>query len=372
MKKKLIRSAAFTVILLFSACLLQANSKVLNYAHRGCRGLMPENSILSYKKALEIGADFVDMDINMTKDGVLVVTHDASLNPDFTKDENGNWITSKKLYIKDMTLEEIKKYDIGEVKPNSKHKKLFPHQKTVQGTRIPTLKEVIKYVKENATYPVKFQIEMKTWPFGLGHSTPSNKMADALYKVLKEENLIDITEVQDFDWTALIRLNSHDKKIKTAYLLIPPIGILTENKNGLENDFNLGTEADVEVLRQENYKALGLENSELFLLATAGEEDASFYDILTLSIKALGGYLVEPMVFFTTKNMIETAHKNGLKIVPWDSPGLLNGNKDFSQRTLKRLINYGVDGLITDRPDLLKELLNKPQQTKEIKEIKEI
>jgi len=76
------------------------------YAHRGQRALSPENTLPSYTQSMRVGVDVIDMDINMTKDKVLVVTHDLTLNPDLTKDSNGKWIT-KKTPIKDLTLAEL-------------------------------------------------------------------------------------------------------------------------------------------------------------------------------------------------------------------------------------------------------------------------
>ena len=374
MEKLFTQSILCSFVLLFSGYFLHgatlsnrlANTlttpHIQNYGHRGCRGLEPENSLPAYKKALEIGVDFVDMDINMTKDGVLVVTHNTSLNPDYTKDASGSWISTKnKLYIQDLTLAQIQKYDIGEAKPGTKYSALFPNQETVPGTKISTLKEVIDYVKANATYPVQFQIEMKSMPLGIAHYTESKKMAEALYNVLKKENIIDITEVQDFDWTALHHLSSLDKNIKTAYLLIPPPrDWLTKDNKTYNNATGLTSESDINLLEQANDKTLGIAKMDSSLSAT-GKTDLSLFGIEAKAVKALGGFAIEPIFYATTQNMVDTAHKNHLKIVSWCSPGRLSDGKDFHPPVIEKLIGYHVDGLITDRPDLLKEMLY-PQQ----------
>ena len=104
------------------------NGGPINYAHRAGRGLLPEQTMPAYKEALRLGVDYVDMDINMTKDGVLVITHDLGLNPNLTRDENGNWVTDPKL-IHSMTYAELKKYNVGEIKPGTVYGKLFPYQR---------------------------------------------------------------------------------------------------------------------------------------------------------------------------------------------------------------------------------------------------
>ena len=325
-----------------------------NYAHRGCRGLMPENTIPSYKKALEIGVDFVDMDVNMTKDGVVVVTHDPSLNPTITRDKNGKWITSNKLYIKDMTYEELKTYDVGRIKPGTKHAKIFKHQAAVDGTYIPTLKEVIKFIKDNAKTPVKYQIEIKSMPFGIGHHTDSQKLAEAVYKIIKEENIIAQCEIQDFDWLGLLHMNYLDEKVHTAYLLIPPIGIGRNDLHLLDSkaeELCELTTAELEKLEQNNYKILGLSKIDCLNISTY-----KFYLQFTKAIKDAGGYLVEPMLCFTSKEFIDASHANGLKVVPWDSEKIFNN--DFNEYFVKLAIQNNVDGIINDRPDLLNKLLH--------------
>ena len=99
------------------------NSTALNkhipiYGHRGARGLAPENTIPAYKTGLDIGIDYVDMDVNITKDGVVVVAHNFALNPDFTRDSHGSWIGNKKIFIKNLTFKQLQQYDVGRLKPS--------------------------------------------------------------------------------------------------------------------------------------------------------------------------------------------------------------------------------------------------------------
>ena len=132
------------------------------YSHRGARGLFPENTLPAYQAALRLGVTTVDMDIGMTKDGVLVVTHNFALNPDITKDRYGRWIKRNDIYIKNLTLAQLKTYTVGSIKPGTPYATLFPAQHPVADTHIPTLKEVVDYVKHVAGNTVRFQIEIKT------------------------------------------------------------------------------------------------------------------------------------------------------------------------------------------------------------------
>jgi glycerophosphoryl diester phosphodiesterase len=108
------------------------------YAHRAGRGLMPEQTLPAYVAALRLGVDYVDMDIGMTKDGVLVITHDLTLHPDLTRDQNGQWITDR-IPISRLTLSELRNYDVGRLKPGTQYASYFPYQRSVDLTPIPTL-----------------------------------------------------------------------------------------------------------------------------------------------------------------------------------------------------------------------------------------
>ena len=113
------------------------------YAHRAARGLLPEQTFPAYKGSLRLGVDYVDMDIGITKDGVIVITHDLGLNPNLTRDEKGEWITNA-TPIYSMTLEEVQKYNVEMLKPGTKYGSMFPYQRSID-TSIPTLKDVVEY-----------------------------------------------------------------------------------------------------------------------------------------------------------------------------------------------------------------------------------
>lgn len=155
----------FSVFIVTTICAITySNKRVLIYSHRGARGLAPENTIPAYSIGLGIGIDYVDMDVGVTKDGIVVVTHDLVLNPDLTRDSDGKWISDKQVLIKDLTWKELQIYDVGGLKPKTKYVIDFPMQKVISGVHIPSLRNAIRFVNKASNNKIKFQIEIKTDP----------------------------------------------------------------------------------------------------------------------------------------------------------------------------------------------------------------
>src|SRR5438477_11465509 len=114
--------------------------------HRGARGLAPENTIEAFSAALSIGVTTLELDVGMTKDGVLVVHHDEWLNPDITRGPDGAFLSQRGPAIYSITLEEVKRYDVGRLKPGTAYAARLPKQHPRDGARIPTLAEVFEMV----------------------------------------------------------------------------------------------------------------------------------------------------------------------------------------------------------------------------------
>src|SRR5437763_12408148 len=138
--------------------------------HRGTRGLAPENTLTAFRKALEIGVTTLETDLAVTKDDVIVISHDPFLNPDMVRDPEGRWLTAKGPAIRTLTLAELRRYDIGRVNPSSAYAKQFPEQHPSDGERFPTLAEVFALGKASAK-PVRFNVETKITPTS-GAETP--------------------------------------------------------------------------------------------------------------------------------------------------------------------------------------------------------
>ena len=295
------------------------------YGHRGARGLVPENTLPAYKKGLGLKVDYVDMDVAVTKDHVVVVQHDLTLNPDITRDAQHQWLTDRTHLIKNMTLKEVQAYDVGRIKPGTQYAAYFPDQKPIEGTHIPTLKEAIEYVKAHAGHKVGFQIEIKTDPTQPDATYSPEEMAAAVAKVITEEGIADRTQLQAFDWRCLQAMQKINPAVATAYLTDVPHDKL---------------------MRDENPQIAGL--------WTAGKFLKDYHGSIPQMVKALGGKYWDPQDIELSADQVREAHKLGLKVIAWTNP--VTSGKDVEIPMIKKLIAMNVDGIITDRPDLVGKL----------------
>jgi glycerophosphoryl diester phosphodiesterase len=294
------------------------------YAHRGMRPIAPENTLPAYTAAMRVGVDVIDMDINMTKDGVIVVTHDLTLDPDLTQDKDGNWVTEK-TPIRDITLADLKQYTVGYIKPDSKTAKMYPNHIGMDDVHMPTLLEVIEYIKSSVGSRVRLQIEIKTDPYNPETSYTANEMAVALNKVLVETNMSDSVEVHSFEWQALVDLQKLNPKVKTAYL----------------------TDHTTEPMNAEDAKKMA--NWQKW---TAPVDPADYDYNYPAMVKSLGGTFWEPYEKDLTAADVANAHSLGIKVVTWSWTE--NDGTDFDYQTINNLIDWKIDGIITDRPDILR------------------
>src|SRR5690242_8555591 len=107
--------------------------------HRGARGLAPENTLAAFRRALAIGVTTIETDIAVTKDLVPVISHNPNLVPELVRDVDGKWLSSPGPSIHSLTLDEVRRYDIGRLNPATKYARDFPEQQPSDGERFPTL-----------------------------------------------------------------------------------------------------------------------------------------------------------------------------------------------------------------------------------------
>ncbi len=132
--------------------------------HRGARGLAPENTLVAFARALSLGVTTLELDLAVTKDGVVVVSHDPLLNPDVTRGRDGQWILRHGPPFHSLTFDEVRELDVGRLRPGSAYAMLFPDQVAAEGARIPTLAEVYALAKKARNETVRFNIETKLDP----------------------------------------------------------------------------------------------------------------------------------------------------------------------------------------------------------------
>ena len=304
-------------------------AKLEVYAHRGARSYAPENTIPGYATGLAIGTNWVDMDIVMSGDGEVIISHDIRLNPDIVRGADGKFITERK-QVKSLSLEEIKKYDVGRLDTASAYSKFFPAQVGMDGIAMPTLREVIRYVISKTNKKVGFQIEFKTDPEHPDWTYTPAEFATALNKILQEENIAGICEIQSFDWRCLYELQKLDRNIKTAYLTE------WDNETGTPYSF----------FDPDPAKAG---------LWTGGVLVKDHKNSIPQMVKDMGGTCWEPEDVELTKATLDEAHRLGLKVVVWTWPE--HSRTVFNPDLVSKLISWGVDGIITDDPGMLISML---------------
>lgn len=183
--------------------------------HRGARGHAPENTLPSFERALAIGVSTLELDVGITRDGVVVIHHDRGLNPDTTRGPDGQWLTLPGPLIKDLTFDELQRYDVGRIKPGSDYAKRFPHQQPLDGTRVPRLSALFERTRSEV---VKFNIETKIAPDAPNDTLPPEPFTRAVIAEVRKAGMEKRVTIQSFDWRSVKIVEREAPGIATAYL----------------------------------------------------------------------------------------------------------------------------------------------------------
>ena len=181
--------------------------------HRGARGHLPENTLPSFEHAIASGVDTLEMDVGVTRDGVVVVHHDRRLNPDVARGPDGEWVSAAAPTIRSLSYQELMKFDVGRIRPGSEYARRFPHQKPLDGTRIPRLEEVFKLSPK-----VRFNVETKLVPEAPDETLAPEPFARAVIAEVRKAGVAARTTIQSFDWRTLAVVQREAPEIATAYL----------------------------------------------------------------------------------------------------------------------------------------------------------
>jgi glycerophosphoryl diester phosphodiesterase len=285
-------------------------------AHRGGRALFPENTLVAFANALSMGVDTLELDIGVTRDGAIVISHERGLNPDLARGPDGKYAAPPGTPFVQMTLEEVRRFDVGQLRPGSRYAAQFPDQKSVAATRIPTLKELIELVRKSGNDRVRLNIETKIDPNHPEESPDPERFVALLLDLVREEKFEDRVMVQSFDWRTLQLVQKRAPKIPTVYLTL---------QSGME-------------------PTISLDEATAW---TAGFNPAQHGKSLPRTIKAAGGAIWSPHFGDVTAALAAESHALGLQLVVWT----VNRPAD-----MKRLIEMGVDGIISDYPDRLRKV----------------
>jgi glycerophosphoryl diester phosphodiesterase len=285
-------------------------------AHRGGRGLFPENTLQSFAGALTMGVDTLELDVGATRDGELIVSHERRLNPDLARDASGNYVMPPGAPFVELTLAQVKSYDVGQIRPGSAYARQFPEQRAVPGTPIPTLKEVIDLVRRSGNRQVRLNIETKIDPGHPDESPDPERFVALLLGALDAETFADRVMIQSFDWRTLQIVQKRAPQIPTVYLTL-----------------QRGPAATIALDKATSW--------------TAGFNPADRGGSLPRTIRDAGGAIWSPYFADVTPALVAEAHDLKLRVVVWT----VNKPEDMA-----RMIDMGVDGIISDRPDLLRQV----------------
>ncbi len=186
--------------------------------HRGARGLAPENTLPAFARALGVGVTTLELDVGLTRDGVLVISHDTALNPDLARGPDGRHLEARGPLIHRSTLAELQAYDVGRIKPGSRYAATFAQQQPMDGTRIPRLADLFDLVRRARNTEVRFDIETKLSPLAPDETAAPEVMARALIHAVREAGVASRTTIQSFDWRTLQVVQKEAPEIPTAYL----------------------------------------------------------------------------------------------------------------------------------------------------------
>ncbi len=285
--------------------------------HRGARGLAPENTLAGFARALSLGVTTLEMDIAVTADGVLVVSHDPTLNPEITRGPDGSFIDPPGPAISTLTLAELRRFDVGRIRPGSRLASLFPHQAPADGERIPTLAEVIALTRQSGAGSVRFNIETKLFPDQPHLTVSPEEMAERLVTLLESEGVAERACIQSFDWRSLRWVLANRPRIETAWLT-----------------------TDSTVAARHGRPSPWL----------AGFDPAAYGGSIPRTVREAGGRIWSPDYRTLTEAQVAEAKALGLRVIPWT----VNEPAEID-----RIVGWGVDGLISDYPDRVRAVLSR-------------
>ena len=286
--------------------------------HRGARGLAPENTLPSFQKALDLGVDTLECDMAITRDFVVVVHHDLWLNPDTTRGPDGQWLDKRGPAIAELTFAELQRYDVGRIKPGTEYAKSFPDQQAVDGTRVPRLADLFDLVRKSGNTQVGFDCETKLSPLEAAATLPPEEFARRVIAEIRKGGMQARTMIQSFDWRTLQVVQKEAPEIRTMYLSTPRT--LARLANGGPSPWLAGFDLD------------------------------RFGGSLPQAVHAAGGRIWAPNQAYLTPALRAEAKALGVSVIPWtvNEPAMMN-----------KLLDMGVDGIISDRPDLVQLELRK-------------
>lgn len=270
-----------------------SKSQIDVQGHRGCRGLLPENSLPAFEKAMDLGVHTLELDLAITKDKQAIVSHEPYMSRTICVDNQGNDIPEsddKKHNIYQMTYEEIKQFDCG-----TKFHPRFPGQEKMKVHK-PLLKEVFKLAKTKNPN-IRYNIEIKSRPsYDLVFTPAPKEFVSIVLKEIKDSGVFDRVNLQSFDRRTLEEIKKQAPKMKVALLV--------------------------------------------------DDNEDIWQKISLISYKP---EIISPHYKLLDAKTVKDLQSDNYQVIPWT----INKAED-----MQLMIDYNVDGIITDYPDVLKKILS--------------
>lgn len=278
---------------------------------------MPENTLPAFAYALGVGVTTLELDCAITRDGMVVVSHDEALNPEVTRGADGTWLEQGGPPIWHLTYDALQRYDVGRIKPDSAYAARFPRQQAVDGARVPRLADVFELARRAGNDTVGFNIETKVSPLHPDRTLEPEAFARKLIEAVRAAQMAQRVTIQSFDWRTLKIVQREAPEIPTVYL--------TARQDFMDNILAGEVESPW----------------------TAGLHVRHFGGSIPRMVKAAGGAVWSPYYVEITSENVREAHSLGLKVVVWT----VNAEED-----MRRMIELAVDGIISDYPEQLRAI----------------
>ncbi len=264
--------------------------------HRGARGLFPENTLEGLRRTIDLGLRTIEIDVGVTRDGVVVLHHDPALNPD-TAAMDGFWPGGSLPLLTSLTFADLQEFQVGRIRPGSDYAARYPDQQPIDGATIPTLAEALTLDRR-----IRWYVEVKVIADRPDWTPPPEEMVERVLHVADQADAAGRIVLQSFDWRAPRHARRIRPDVARAWLTDPR------------------TIADPATWWQLPHPPASVPEA---IAAEGGGGWSAFHADLAHAD-------------------VQQAHALGLTVVAWT----VNEAAD-----MRRLAGWGVDGIITDRPD---------------------
>ncbi|MEJ6515404.1 MAG: glycerophosphodiester phosphodiesterase family protein [Pseudomonadales bacterium] len=281
----------------------------------------PQNSLSGFHNCLDQNIDGIEFDVHLSRDGAVVIQHDTQLNKQITRDKNGDWLQSTGPALGDLTLDELRQYDIGRYLADSAEAEAYPNYQPIDGEKIPTLDQFLAAHDQHVNKPTLW-IELKSSPFERTIGADPEQLLDKVMAVVLQYDLVAHCILIAFEWDVLVTAKEKYPDIQTDFLTI--------NSNYIRSTLKNQPDADPYLLYGE---------------FEPRKHDKDF----AKAIAAAGGDWWGPLITDVTPADVEYAQSLGIKVNLW--------NVESTQQGIEHAISFNADALtISDATMLQRQM----------------